>query len=430
MPFLPYSSLFFLPLLCHSKTQKFVLYDTNPGEGFNLRRDVYIRIANLVKGLNEMENKQNTDVHYTLVLPPWGRIGYHWGYSENQIPWKDFFNIDALNKHIPVIEFEEFNKKNDFIDNVWYLQHYKEGWGEKFEEKVDDRECINPNDHHYQSNKDGTFSGWFYGYRNMKSKQFKCVSAQGMARVLIPKIRNEGGKSVFLDRAETVLHDKFGQLDYWSARRSMQFSKKLFDEAIEFEKENGLISDEDAGHNQIGSILYLGENWNSYQPKNLLKKPLIGGNYIACHLRRRDFLRMQKQRNIPSMKGAGKFLLEKAEQIGVEKIYVATDADEPELKQLKKVLGNKLLRFVPKTPEKAMELRKGGIAIIDQIICSHAKWFIGTEDSTFSFRINEERSILGFSKKSTYNRFCKDGKKECGTPTFWEIIYDAKDEMY
>merc|ERR1712048_645 len=110
----------------------------------------------------------------------------------------------------------------------------------------------------------------------------------------------------------------------------------------------------------------LGENWNSYQPKNLLKKPL----------------------------------------------------------------GNKLLRFVPKTPEKAMELRKGGIAIIDQIICSHAKWFIGTEDSTFSFRINEERSILGFSKKSTYNRFCKDGKKECGTPTFWEIIYDAKDEMY
>ena len=24
-------------------------------------------------------------------------------------------------------------------------------------------------------------------------------------------------------------------------------------------------------------------------------------------------------------------------------------------------------------------------------------------------RINEERSILGFDKKSTYNRFCKDG---------------------
>ena len=31
-----------------------MLYDVNPGEGFNLRRDVFMRMAVLVKKLNEM----------------------------------------------------------------------------------------------------------------------------------------------------------------------------------------------------------------------------------------------------------------------------------------------------------------------------------------------------------------------------------------
>ena len=41
----------------------------------------------------------------------------------------------------------------------------------------------------------------------------------------------------------------------------------------------------------------------------------------------------------------------------------------------------------------------GGIAIIDQLIASHAKYFIGSYESTFSFRIQEEREIMGFPAK-------------------------------
>ena len=114
----------------------------------------------------------------------------------------------------------------------------------------------------------------------------------------------------------------------------------------------------------------------------------------------------------------------------MDALYVATDANEIELGQIEKILKDKMVRYVPETPEEAMELHKGGIAIVDQIICSHARYFVGTEDSTFSFRINEERSILGFSEKSTYNRFCKDGLEVCGSPTYWEIIYDKRDEQY
>jgi len=66
----------------------------------------------------------------------------------------------------------------------------------------------------------------------------------------------------------------------------------------------------------------------------------------------------------------------------------------------------------------------GGVAIIDQWICAHAQYFIGTCESTFSFRIHEERDILGFHADQTFNCLCGDkdiGK--CEQPTRWRIVY-------
>jgi len=42
---------------------RYIFYDVNPGEGFNLRRDVFMRIAVMVKKLNQ-ESSENS---YTLV---------------------------------------------------------------------------------------------------------------------------------------------------------------------------------------------------------------------------------------------------------------------------------------------------------------------------------------------------------------------------
>ena len=36
-----------------SRPKKYLLYDTNPGEGFNLRRDVYMRVAGLVRYMRD-----------------------------------------------------------------------------------------------------------------------------------------------------------------------------------------------------------------------------------------------------------------------------------------------------------------------------------------------------------------------------------------
>lgn len=45
-----------------------------------------------------------------MVLPPWGRL-YHWqspDIHQVRIPWSDFFDLESLNKNIPVMEYEEF----------------------------------------------------------------------------------------------------------------------------------------------------------------------------------------------------------------------------------------------------------------------------------------------------------------------------------
>nr|BAE27898.1 unnamed protein product [Mus musculus] len=83
--------------------RRYLLYDVNPPEGFNLRRDVYIRVASLLKTLLKTEE-------WVLVLPPWGRL-YHWqspDIHQVRIPWSEFFDLPSLNKNIPVIEYEQF----------------------------------------------------------------------------------------------------------------------------------------------------------------------------------------------------------------------------------------------------------------------------------------------------------------------------------
>lgn len=66
----------------------YILYDVNPVEGFNLRRDVYIRMAVFVHNLRKKSIFHNVK----LVLPPFPRL-YHWKSSyldQNLIFWNHF----------------------------------------------------------------------------------------------------------------------------------------------------------------------------------------------------------------------------------------------------------------------------------------------------------------------------------------------------
>ena len=47
------------------------------------------------------------------------------------------------------------------------------------------------------------------------------------------------------------------------------------------------------------------------------------------------------------------------------------------------------------------EFKDGGVAIIDQIVCAHAGYFIGSFESTFSFRI-QGKKIIAFTSRGIF----------------------------
>ncbi|XP_054569595.1 GDP-fucose protein O-fucosyltransferase 2 isoform X2 [Eptesicus fuscus] len=393
--------------------RRYLLYDVNPPEGFNLRRDVYIRMASLLKILMKSEE-------WVLVLPPWGRL-YHWqspDIHQVRIPWSDFFDLESLNKNIPVMEYEDFIAENGgpFIDQIYVLQSYAEGWKEgPWEEKVDERPCLDPP--LYSQDKHEYYRGWFWGYEETRGLNVSCLSVQGSASIIAPVLlENTTARSVMLDRAENLLHDHYGGKEYWDTRRSMVFAKHLRAVGDDF-RSKYLNSTNKA--DRIPDE----EDWTKMKHVPPLQVELgssLGGPYLAVHLRRKDFIWGHRE-DVPSLEGAVKKIRSLMKTHGLGRVFVATDAVRKEYEELKKLLPE-MVRFEP-TWEELELFKDGGVAIIDQWVCAHARFFIGTSVSTFSFRIHEEREILGLDPKTTYNRFCGDWERSCEQPTHWKVVY-------
>ncbi|XP_013395968.2 GDP-fucose protein O-fucosyltransferase 2 isoform X2 [Lingula anatina] len=398
-----------------AKPMRFLLYDVNPGEGFNLRRDVYIRVANLVKFLNE-------DEPWTLVLPPWGRL-YHWKSNIDQIkvPWGTFFDLESLGRHVPVMEYKDFIKMSGgaVIEEVYYLQRYKEGWKDgKWEERMDIRDCLDQN--YYHKDEEGAWRGWFWGYEETKAKKLQCLSVQAQASSMKPFLmHNTTARSVMFPMAQTIIHGQWDRWSpwFWNARRSMRFSKQLRDIADKFREQELDSTDE-----KDRTVLL--EDWTKMRRKH---GDALGGPYLSIHLRRRDYLYAHKE-EVPSLLYAAEQIKSGLEKHKLKTVFVATDAPKEEFEELKGYLqGYKVVKYTP-TKEVLESFKDGGIAIIDQWICAHARVFIGSYVSTFSFRIQEEREILGFSQDVTYRRFCPDGQLTCEQPSKWVVKYDEENQ--
>ncbi|XP_059503047.1 GDP-fucose protein O-fucosyltransferase 2 isoform X2 [Stegostoma tigrinum] len=388
-----------------AQQRRYLLYDVNPPEGFNLRRDVYLRMAGLVGTLLKSED-------WVLVLPPWGHL-YHWqseGLKQVRIPWSLFFDVPSLNKNIPVIEHEQFIAESGgpFIQQIYVLQGYAEGWTEGYwEEKVDEQICIEGLP--YRNDEQGFYRGWFWGHEETRGLSVACISVQGSASIMVPVLLKNTTAHCYAGTKTEKLESSAG-LVASMARRSMVFAKYLRMAGDEFRATYLNSTDE------LDKTVY-NEDWTRMKVKLGTAR---GGPYLGVHLRRKDFIWGHRE-DIPSIKGTAEKINNLMKELKLNKVFVATDADEDEVNELKRLLPN-MLRFEP-TQEELQLYKDGGVAIIDQWICAHARYFIGTSVSTFSFRIHEEREILGFDPKTTYNRFCGDAEMECEQPTHWKIVY-------
>ncbi|KAK3912786.1 GDP-fucose protein O-fucosyltransferase 2 [Frankliniella fusca] len=390
---------------------RYLLYDVNPPEGFNLRRDVYMRLAIF---MHEMKNEEN----WRLVLPPWGQL-YHWQSSnvgeQTKLPWRMFFDVKSLQKFAPVIEMEEFlgsvQKKRPPIDEVYILQHYKDVWeeGKEWQDRWNIEGCIESIPY---SKSGKAYTGPFWTYKNLSAQKVECASFQGHAALLKGILRQSRAKVVMIDHAEVALHDRYGDHIYWECRRSMRFARHLVEIAQSFRKQQ-LDSSDDK------DMVKRPDNWLEEREYTTTG----GGPYLAVHLRRKDFL-WGRAKQVPDLQFAADQIEKIIKKLQLETIFIATDAPKHEFAELKTHLSKfKVLRFEP-SPTLKYEIKDGGVAIVDQIICSHAKYFIGTHESTFSFRIQEEREIMGFQRNTTFNRLC--GREEgipCTQPTQWPIVF-------
>ncbi|XP_075217379.1 O-fucosyltransferase 2 [Lycorma delicatula] len=391
---------------------RYVLYDVNEPEGFNLKRDVYIRMATFMKKLSK-----EGDWH--LVLPPWYNL-FHWRSLEsetgpqNHVSWEHFFHIASLQSFVPVVEYIDFvhEVNSEPIDFVFVLQHistnfeqvseWKDGWSIE--------PCHKETSINYKKY-ENIFKIKVLGYNNVTAKEIECVSFHGESNLLAEIVKNYKSRSILIHHAEVALHNNFGDALYWQCRRSMRFAPYLVKISAEF-REKYLNSTDSIDKTEMP------DDWRLEKPG----RKAVGGPYLAVHLRRRDFL-WGRPRDTPSIKGAVKQIKNKLVELDLDTVFVATDAPEEEYVELKSYLvGFKVFHYIP-TPSEKRKIKDGGVAIVDQIICSHARFFIGSFESTFSFRIQEEREILGFKKKTTFNRFCGDQQKDCVQPTQWTIVY-------
>ena len=111
---------------------------------------------------------------------------------------------------------------------------------------MDLRECLTSIP--YYKDGEGSFKGPFWRYEQTRASQVDCLSVQGTTRIMRDFIEDSSEfDTIMLDRAENLLHEYFGGVEYWSVRRSMRFNQELVALAKDFRAEELDSTDEEDG---------------------------------------------------------------------------------------------------------------------------------------------------------------------------------------
>lgn len=159
----------------------FVLYSVNPAEGFNLRRDVYLRMAIFVKNLQKVKGYSNA----ILVLPTFHHL-YHWKshFRQTNMFWNHFFDLESFKLYTNVLDMWEFfevvrqqhGKQLIEISEVYSLQHFEAMFESGvFVDKFEETACTRTDNDNYH----------FLEYYNITENTITCLNFQGSASLLV-----------------------------------------------------------------------------------------------------------------------------------------------------------------------------------------------------------------------------------------------------
>ena len=351
-----------------AKGLRFLLYSVRPGEGFNLCRDVYMRMIQVAVSLRE----KGLDV--TLVLPQWGPLP-HWrnDAANVNLSWSNFFDVVSLNLLTPVMEMADFRAGiSRRPDLQLHLSHFPDSFAEdsKWSERYEVRDCHeNVPLQKDKGQEEDDDSGSNCRCSSSQSSNTKCLFLDGTTLTLANLIHKDfrEHESILISNADVVLHENYGSPFFWQIRRSMRFSEILIQKGNSF-RTKFLDSDDERDGTQLP---------NDWRLTLRTAGQAIGGNYVALHWRRADFAIYRK--DVPSIQCTAEQVtgIIQATAGGIRRLFLASDAAEQEIDQLLEHLQKSGIEVNIFEDKRTDPMPQGQKAIIDQWICAHARLFIG-----------------------------------------------------
>lgn len=349
--------------ICVQQHAKYLLYKVQNGEGFNLQRDVFMRMAQVVLfGRAVGEDR-------TLVLPEWTFLP-HWTVHEDShaLPWSTFFDVQSMKQVTPLIEFKEFlETEGPSIDLVIHLSFFEETLDDEtdFFEHHEMKNCSNSeleNEGFFKQEDGSYFIGFWSHMNDLRARRVKCMNFEGTSErfTRITSSPEFGDyRSILVSRAEIVLHQNYGSAQFWKIRRSMTFNHNLISIANEF----------------VSKIREAGQSFEIKTEDALLE---MTSQFVGVHLRRGDFARYRVN-DVPSIECAVDQIIAVLEGNHMKRLFVSSDASQEEMDSLLLFLKHRspstlVFSFRSQVSE---ELHDGEKAIIDQLVCSQSDIFIG-----------------------------------------------------
>ena len=404
----------------------YILFDMEPGEGFNFRKKCLHRMLSFMRRFAD----DHTDTRFGMVVPTFrNRRGVE------EYPLGTFFDLDAFqgalpNRNARILEVAEFVQEMGAVYDTLGLQWDKDGerridrdifftpeW-----QNFDPRECPNEEEaytcgfyYHSPPSSDWTrhkeHTGWqvrlggvtfndaVLNCRNGgacmadEERLRKLVWSEVVAARASNAVRDVAGVTaetpvaIFLsgfDRISPAYED--GKARFWDERRHLHYAKPIQEAAQTFIQSKMSADAADfAGNGGPGT------------------------GFVSLHWRRKDF-ESHHAATYTTAEEVAATLLKYCNEQSVYTVFLASDGSEEEVAALRRALGSAVSADCTKRQANGEnrscpaaelitydhsfkpEFNPMQSALVEQLIASKGRVFLGTHHSTFSLEVHFERA--------------------------------------
>lgn len=214
--------------------------------GFSVQSDVYVRMAVFLKYVRQQPGWSSAK----LVLPPFRNMS-HWKNEPDTKPyfWNHFYDLPSLNAYTEVLDTWQFFDEPEEVRAPAKLEMV---FMDIFHESEPRERYLLDRTEYFLD------PPWtdVMGYSNLtllpdgknRTVRLRICKFHGSTVLLQQMLedvwRINGSPRnyvVYLREMDKFLHDNYGSVDYWRARRSMRFAQRLLDIALEYRvKEMGV----------------------------------------------------------------------------------------------------------------------------------------------------------------------------------------------